>query len=136
MKKYLEVGDYKVTKLMTKFILMVEPEMSALDAMKHMVERNFRCAFISREKPYEELGIVTRFDIMRKVIGEGLDPFKVKVIDLMEKGMFSIDAEETVREAARIMGENRLCHLPVKRGGKLIGVISSSDIFRAYVEKM
>ncbi len=135
MKKYMEVGDFKVTALMTKFVLMVEPEMSALDAMRHMLERNFRCAFVARKKPYEELGIVTRFDIMRKVLAMGVDPFKVKVIDIMEKGMFYIEAEKTVREASRIMGENQLCHLPVKRKGRLIGVISSSDIFQAYVER-
>jgi len=136
MKKYLEVGDFKVTELMTKYVLMVEPEMSALDVMRHMLERSFRCAFIARKKPYEELGIVTRFDIMEKVIGKGIDPFKVKVTELMGKGMVYIDADKTVREASRIMGENQICHLPVKRGGKLIGVISSSDIFEAYVERM
>lgn len=136
MKKYLEVADFKVTELMTKYVLMVEPEMSALDAMRHMLERNFRCAFITRKKPYEELGIVTRFDIMAKVIGNGIDPFKVKVVDVMERGMFYIDVDKTVREASRIMGENQICHLPVKRKGKLIGVISSSDIFEAYVERM
>lgn len=136
MKKYRVVADFKVTELMTKYVLMVEPEMSALDVMRHMLERNFRCAVIARKKPYKELGIVTRFDIMKKVVGKGIDPFKVKVVDIMEKGMFYIDADKTVREVSRIMGENQLCHLPVKRKGKIIGIISSSDIFEAYVERM
>ncbi|WP_457555498.1 CBS domain-containing protein [Candidatus Pyrohabitans sp.] len=132
MADYREVPDMKVSELMTKYVLMVEPELRVIDAMSRMLEHDFRCLFVARLNPYKELGLVTRFDIMEKVIGRGLDPLKVRVGDIMEKPVFYIDADSTVREAAKIMGENGICNLPVKKEGRVVGVIGSTDIFREY----
>lgn len=134
MKGYPEeVGRKKVVELMTRYVLMVEPDVSVLDAMRLMCEKNFRCVIIARKHPYEELGLVTRFDIMKKVLGKKLDPHRIRIIDIMEKKMICIDAGGSVAEASRLMGENEICHLPVRRGKEIIGIISSSDIFRAYL---
>ncbi|MFQ6105779.1 MAG: cyclic nucleotide-binding/CBS domain-containing protein [Candidatus Hydrothermarchaeaceae archaeon] len=131
-----EVPNLKVTELMTRYVLMAEPEMSVLDSMRLMLEKNFRCVFIVRMEPYKELGLVTRFDIMKKVIGKGLNPLKVSIAEIMEKKFLSIAPNKTAREASRIMGENQVCHLAVKSEGKIIGVISSSDIFEEFVKRM
>lgn len=131
-----EVPNLKVTELMTKYVLMVKPDMNILDAMERMIEKNFRCVFVVRQHPYKEFGLVTRFDVMAKVIGRGLNPLEVKVIDILEKPMVYIDKDRTVKEASKIMGENQICHLPVKEDGKVIGVISSSDIFEAYIARI
>jgi acetoin utilization protein AcuB len=127
-----DVGDLKVTELMNKYILMVKPDMTVLDAMERMIEENFRCVFVVRPHPYEEMGIVTRFDIMAKVLARGINPLKITIGEIMEKGMFYIDADKTIKEACKIMGENQICHLPIKKEGRLIGIISSSDIFNKY----
>jgi|Deesub1362A_J573_1020465.scaffolds.fasta_scaffold19132_1 CBS domain-containing protein len=132
MADYKAIPDMRVSELMTKYVLMVEPELRVIDAMSRMLEHNFRCIIVARMNPYKELGLVTRFDIMEKVIGKGLDPLKVRVSDIMEKPVIFIDADDTVREAARLMGENQICNLPVKKDGKVVGVIGSTDIFREY----
>ncbi len=133
--KLSRLGEVKVKQLMTKYILMVQPEMTVLDAMERMIEKNFRCVFVVRETPYQELGIVTRFDIMAKVLGKGLNPLEVSLSEILEKKMYYIDAEKPVREAAEIMGENQICHLPVKENERVVGIISSSDIFKLYLKK-
>ena len=132
MADYRDVPNMKVSELMTKYVLMVEPELLVIDAMSRMLEHNFRCIIVARKFPYKELGMVTRFDIMEKVIGKGLDPLKVTVGEIMDKPVVFIDADATVQEAARLMGENQICNLPVKKDGKVVGVIGSTDIFREY----
>jgi predicted transcriptional regulator len=134
MKNY-KVGDLKVSKIMNKYVLMVKPEMRVLDAMERMIEANFRSVFVVRQKPYEEMGTVTRFDIMDKVLGEGLNPLETTVADILEEEMLYIDANQTVKEACKIMGEKLICHLPIKEEGSIVGIISTSDIFNAYFAK-
>ena len=132
MADYKVIPDMRVSELMTKYVLMVEPELRVIDAISRMLEHNFRCVIVARMNPYKELGLVTRFDIMEKVIGKGLDPLRVRVSDIMEKPVIFIDADDSVREAARLMGENQICNLPVKKDGKVVGVIGSTDIFMEY----
>lgn len=129
---YANILNTTVKELMTRYILMVEPDLRILDAMNKMMEHNFRCIIVAQIDPYKELGLVTRFDIMEKVIGKGLNPVKVRVADVIGKPIVYIESEETIKKAARLMGENGICNLPVKKGGRVIGVISSSDIFRKY----
>jgi acetoin utilization protein AcuB len=129
---YANVLNTPVKELMTRYILMVEPDLRVLDAMNKMMEHNFRCIIVAQIDPYKELGLVTRFDIMEKVIGAGLNPVKVRVADVIGKPIVYIESEETIKKAARLMGENGICNLPVKKEGRVIGVISSSDIFRKY----
>jgi CBS domain-containing protein len=136
MADYKAIPDMRVSELMTKYVLMVEPELRVIDAINRMLEHNFRCIIVARMNPYKELGLVTRFDIMEKVIGKGLDPLKVRVSDIMEKPVIFIDADDSVRKAARLMGENQICNLPVKKNGRVVGVIGSTDIFMEYKRRV
>ncbi|GBE54040.1 CBS domain protein [archaeon BMS3Bbin15] len=129
------IPDKKVSELMTGYVLMIEPELTVLETIEKMTERNFRCIIVARMTPYKELGLVTRFDIMEKVIGRGKNPFRVRIIEIMDKPVYYIAHDATIREAAMIMGENQVCNLPVKKDGDVIGVISSSDIFNEYLSK-
>lgn len=55
----------------------------------------------------------------------------MKVKDIMVAEVFSINQNATLAEAARMMLEHCFSGIPVTEGGKLIGMITESDIFRA-----
>lgn len=131
--KVEDVPETRVEELMTHYVVMVEPELSVMDTIERMVEHNFRCVIVARTSPYKELGLVTRFDIMEKVIARGLDPRKVKITEIMEKPVYFIDHDAPVKKAAELMGRHQVCNLPVKKGRDVVGVISSTDIFNAYL---
>jgi acetoin utilization protein AcuB len=46
----------------------------------------------------------------------------------MTTGPFTIGAEQTMTEAHRVMREHRVRHLPVLRGGAIVGVVSDGDL--------
>ena len=69
-------------------------------------------------------GIFTERDLMNRVVAEGLDPEKVKVSEAMTSSIATVPLETPIREAANIMSQNRIRHLPVLEEGKLYGVIS------------
>jgi len=59
---------------------------------------------------------------------------KIKVADIMSKPAITIAPDYTLEEAAEILLEKRIASLPVvKTDGKLIGIITQSDLFRALV---
>ena len=73
-------------------------------------------------------GIFTERDLMSRVVAEGLDPEKVKVSEAMTSSIATVPLETPIREAANIMSQNRIRHLPVLEEGKLYGVISVGNI--------
>ena len=73
-------------------------------------------------------GIFTERDLMSRVVAEGLDPEKVQVSEAMTSSIATVPLETPIREAANIMSQNRIRHLPVLEEGQLYGVISVGDI--------
>ena len=73
-------------------------------------------------------GIFTERDLMSRVVAEGLDPETVQVSVAMTTSIATVPPETSVRDAANIMSQNRIRHLPVVQDGQLYGVISTGDI--------
>jgi CBS domain-containing protein len=76
------------------------------------------------------VGIFTERDVLRRVVGAGLDPKHSLVSDVMSPGVITITRDVTVEETMVIFTEKRCRHLPVVENGRLIGTISIGDITR------
>ena len=63
------------------------------------------------------------------IIMELLQRFKVR--DVMKRKVISVERDTTMREAQRIMRENRISGLPVSEDGRLFGIVSVNDIINA-----
>jgi CBS domain-containing protein len=80
------------------------------------------------------IGIITDTDLSRKAMARGLDPNTTTVKQCMSKSIVTIEDTEPMTEAIRLMKENGIRHLPVTEDGTIIGVLSVSDLLRAYDE--
>jgi len=76
------------------------------------------------------LGIFTERDVLRRVVGAGLDPTKTRVNDVMTVGVQTITLATTIEETMVLFTEKRFRHLPVMDSGQLAGTISIGDITR------
>ena len=77
------------------------------------------------------LGIVTKTDIVYKVVAEGKDPSTVMVGQIMVRNPYYVYKDTSLREAAELMGLYGIGHLPVlDSDNKVVGVISKTDIIR------
>jgi CBS domain-containing protein len=72
------------------------------------------------------LGILTERDILRAV-AEGTD-LDAPVAEVMTKDLVTVDPSTSLRDAARIMADRWIRHLPVVDGGRLVGVVSQRDL--------
>lgn len=75
-------------------------------------------------------GIFTERDVLRRVVGAGLDPKVMRVADVMTTDLITISPENTIEETMILFAEKRCRHLPVLSDGYLIGLISIGDISR------
>ena len=82
---------------------------------------------VEGEKP---AGIITERDILRRVLEVSLAGESMKAKEIMSSPLLTINDEASVEEAAKIMADRRIKKLPVLRDGKLVGIVTSTDIVR------
>lgn len=76
------------------------------------------------------VGIFTERDVLRRVVGAGLDPKRALVADVMSPGVITIAPDATIEQTMTIFTEKRCRHLPVVSAGQISGVISIGDVTR------
>ncbi len=74
------------------------------------------------------VGIFTERDVLRRVVGERMDPEKTKISEVMTKDLAVMRPTSTVGDAMAVVSEKRIRHLPVVEDGKVLGVVSSGDL--------
>lgn len=78
------------------------------------------------------IGIVTDSDLSRKAVAKGLDPNTTTVMACMSKPVVSIEESEPLNAAMALMKQEGIRHLAVTADRTIVGVLSISDLLRAY----
>jgi CBS domain-containing protein len=80
------------------------------------------------------VGVVTRKTLVREVVAAGLDPRKVRLRDIAEPPLFTLDAELPLDEAFHTLEERDLERVPVVEDDRLVGVLSRAVVQRRLAE--
>jgi CBS domain-containing protein len=78
------------------------------------------------------IGIITDSDLTRKAVAKGLDPNTTTVMSCMSKPVVTIEETEPLADAIAVMKKEGIRHLAVTADRTIIGVLSISDVIRAY----
>lgn len=76
------------------------------------------------------VGIFTERDVLRRVVGGGLDPNRTRVMDVMSDSVITVVPEATIEETLTLFTQKRCRHLPVVNDNRLVGLISIGDVTR------
>ncbi len=76
------------------------------------------------------VGIFTERDVLRRVVGQNVDPRVMRVADVMTTNLITIAPETSIEQTMILFADKRCRHLPVLSDGKLVGLISIGDISR------
>ncbi|MGQ9631137.1 MAG: CBS and ACT domain-containing protein [bacterium] len=123
--------------------ITIEEDVSILDAQKVMKDNKIRRLPVMRGGKL--VGIVTESDIKEASPSEAstLSVYelhyllaKMTVGDIMTKNPVTITPDATIEEAALIMRDRHISGLPVVDRGKLVGIVTESDIFNVFIEIM
>jgi CBS domain-containing protein len=75
------------------------------------------------------VGTLTDRDIAIHVVAEGGDPDSTSVSEVMSKDVVTVDPQQSLDEALRLMAKNQVRRLPVvEEDGKLVGVVAQADV--------
>jgi CBS domain-containing protein len=122
-------GFMIVRDVMAKNIKTVKPDETVHAAVQKMNKFDIGSVIVvSSGRP---IGIITETNIMRRIVEPRMDPDTVWAKDIMSSPLTTIDENAAVEEAAKIMVEKRINRIPVMKGDKLVGLISSTDIVKA-----
>jgi len=80
-------------------------------------------------------GIVTERDIIRKITAEGLDAMRVHVAEIVSSPLITIHPDKSAKQAAKLMIDNKIRHLPVVKEDRLIGMITLADFAKQISKK-
>jgi len=61
---------------------------------------------------------------------------RITISQVMNRDVITVEESDPIEEAARIMVDNKIGGLPVMREGKLVGIITETDIFKTLMEMM
>jgi CBS domain-containing protein len=77
------------------------------------------------------VGVVTDRDIAVRLVAEGRDPRSTKVEEIASRELVTIDPQQSLNEALRLMAQHQVRRLPVcEEDGRLVGIVAQADIAR------
>lgn len=124
----MTIGDVMRTR-----VVAVEPTDSARVAVLRMLEEGVGSVAVCDEGKL--VGIFTERDVLA-LAGQGTDLDSVRVGDVMTRDPVTVDARVATLDAARLMGERKVRHLPVVEGDHLLGMVGIRDVLGSLVERL
>ncbi|HRJ56293.1 MAG TPA: CBS and ACT domain-containing protein [Anaerolineales bacterium] len=128
---------------MSQPVITVTPDTAVHDALAMFRKEHIRRAPVVKDGKL--LGIVSESDLLNaspspvtslSVWEMNYLMSKVTVKNVMSKKVKTIDVNTPIEEAARIMADSKIGGMPVTRAGKLVGIITETDLFKIFLELM
>ena len=132
----------KVRDLMSSNVIATRADDSIATLHDLMLAHDIRhIPVVDAEK--ELVGLVSHRDLLRHSLVEQSDVpefieeevrERITAKEVMTSGVFSVDPDTDIREAAQAMYENKFGSLPVVEGQRLVGILTESDFVRLMAE--
>jgi len=120
-------GDHTISEVMTPNPTTVEPSTPVLEAARVMKQQDVGPVPVTEGERL--VGVVTDRDIVLRVVAEGKDPQSTTVGEIASGDLVTIDPQQGLDEALRLMAEHQVRRLPVvEEDGKLVGILAQADI--------
>jgi CBS domain-containing protein len=124
----------KVRDLMTKDPMCVSPSQSLAEAARILRDEDVGSLPVCEDD--RVIGIVTDRDIVIRAVADGSDPRTTSVADVASREVQTVDPDENLDDALKVMASNQVRRLPVVENGRLVGVLAQADIAEADSGKM
>lgn len=122
-------GILLVRDIMSRNVKTVRTDDTVLEAVSKM--NKFRIGSVVVTNNGRQVGIVTERNIMERIVEPRLDPMMVRVKEIMSSPVITIESNAGLDEAVQVMVKKSIKKLPVTEGGKVMGILSTTDIVRS-----
>jgi len=127
----MTVARLKAQDMMTRHVVTIDEDRTVAEAVQLMRSEGVTSLIVNRRDEDDAYGIMTRRDVVNKVIAEGKNPREVRVSEVMTKPLIMASRGLSLEHCAKLMRMANIRRLPVFDGQKVIGIVSNTDIFDA-----
>ena len=118
-----------IREVMTPNPSTVEPDGNVVEAARIMKQEDAGVVPVTENGRLT--GMVTDRDIAIRVVAEGKDPQSTTVREVASTDLVTIDPQQDLDEALRLMAKHKVRRLPVvEEDGRLVGVVAQADVAR------
>ncbi len=117
----------QVTDVMTKAIISIESRKTINDALELMVENNIRRLPVLAQGSL--IGMIVQHDI-EKALRSPEVVCDTPVDWVMTKKVITVSADADLSEAIELLLKNKISGMPVVQDGRVVGILSETDILR------
>ena len=116
-----------IHEIMSKNVVKVNHEISALEISKIMVKRGVSSVGII-DNANKIIGIVTEKDLIREVCAKNILAETLTAAKMMSSPLITISKNSTINDAAKLMVEKKIKHLAIYENNDIIGIVTTSDL--------
>jgi CBS domain-containing protein len=118
----------KVENIMVEDVVTVEADEAATKAVELMNKHEIGCLIVTKHgKP---IGIVTERDLLKRVLAKSKKPEKLKVWQIMSAPLIFGDLNMDIEDTIKFMLKMKIKKLPIVKSGKLLGLVTLTDLVR------
>jgi len=121
-----------VKDIMVKPVITIDQDKNIKQAGEILKKTRRGCLIATKNN--NPVGILSDSDVIKRVVAKNILPNSLKVKDIMSKPLVTVNQEDEILTAVRKMKKSNIHRLPVLSNGKLVGIISLSDIAKTSPE--
>ena len=114
-------------------VFTIAPTSTVFEAVQLMADKNIGALLVM--EGMRVVGIISERDYARKITLMSRSSRDTLVRDIMTPDVMYVRPEHTTEECMVLMTENRLRHLPVMEGSKLLGLVSIGDLVKDIISE-
>jgi CBS domain-containing protein len=119
----------RIREVMTSDPSTIDPGKTIVEAARIMKQEDARVVPVTQNGRLT--GMVTDRDIAIRVVAEGIDPQSTAVREVASTDLVTVDPEQDLDEALRLMATHKVRRLPVvEEDGRLVGMLAQADVAR------
>ena len=118
----------RVSEVMKSGVDIVDGMTTVRNALMNMKHPETRTIIVDKRHEDDEFGVVMFRDIAKRVLAPDLSPTRVNVYEIMSKPVIGVDPQMDVRYCTKLFDRFGLSRAPVIKDGKIIGLVSYTDI--------
>lgn len=115
-------------------VTTIAPEASIKRAADWLCAKNIGALVVTRENAV--LGLISEREIVQAFSRHGEAAGSMSVKEVMQHGVTTVSPDESVTRVMKLMTHHRVRHMPVLRGGQLVGIVSIGDIVKHRLEDL
>ena len=107
---------------------LIDGRITVMEALKRMKHIDTKSLIVDKRHEDDEYGMLLISDVAKLVLGMDRSPERISVYEIMSKPVLSVDPGMDIRYCARYFERFGLTRAPVVDHGKVVGVVSYTDL--------